>query len=644
MFGTTRKKGTAALAACALIAGGAFAGCGTNDDDGDSGGGDSGGSKSGKIALLLPESKTARYESQDRPNFEKKAKELCPDCEIIYSNADQDAAKQQQQADAALTKGAKVLVLDPVDAASAGGIVAKAKQKDVPVVSYDRLITKADVDYYISFDNEQVGKLQAETLVKKMGEDGSAKGPITMINGAPTDSNAALFKKGATGVFKAEGVKIGKSYDTPDWSPDKAQQEMEQAITGLGDDGFTAVYAANDGTAGGAIAAMKSAGIKPSERPTTGQDAELAAIQRILAGEQYMTVYKAIKPEAQKAAEIAVDLVQGKKPSGVSETVNNEQKDVPSVLLTPVAVTKDNINDTIVKDGFWKAVADLHQAVRGRLQGGWNRMTDSSTALLSLKGVTKRFGAVQALAGVDLDVHAGEVVALVGDNGAGKSTLVKTIAGIHSPDEGEFAIDGQKASIHTPQDATDLGIATVYQDLALCDNLDVVANLFLGREEMSSGVGRAAYRLNEVDMEHRSHELLENLAVTIPSVRSEVGAMSGGQRQQVAVARSLLGDPKLVMLDEPTAALGVPQTAQVLALIKRLRERGLGVIVISHNLADVFEVADRIVVLRLGRQVADYKVADVTHEQVIGAITGIGDGRRRPRHERCHRHRDRRGS
>ena len=253
-------------------------------------------------------------------------------------------------------------------------------------------------------------------------------------------------------------------------------------------------------------------------------------------------------------------------------------------------------------------------------------MTDSGTALLSLKGVTKRFGAVQALAGVDLEVRAGEVVALVGDNGAGKSTLVKTIAGIHSPDEGEFSIEGQKATINTPQDATDLGIATVYQDLALCDNLDVVANLFLGREEISSGLGRATYRLNEVDMEHRSHELLENLAVTIPSVRSEVGAMSGGQRQQVAVARSLLGDPKLVMLDEPTAALGVPQTAQVLALIKRLRERGLGVVVISHNLADVFEVADRIVVLRLGREVADYKVSEVTHEQVIGAITGIGDG------------------
>ena len=171
------------------------------------------------------------------------------------------------------------------------------------------------MDYYISFDNEQVGKLQAQTLSKKLKEDRTPKPTITMINGAPTDSNATLFKKGAKSVFAKEGVKIGKEYDTPDWSPDKAQQEMEQAITALGKNGFEGVYAANDGTAGGAIAAMKSAGIKPSERPTTGQDAELAGIQRILAGEQYMTVYKAIKPEAEKAAEIAVALVQGKEPS-----------------------------------------------------------------------------------------------------------------------------------------------------------------------------------------------------------------------------------------------------------------------------------------------------------------------------------------
>ena len=349
------RTGVVALAATALLAGGVLAGCGDDDDDG--GGGGSGGGGGGSIALLLPESKTARYESQDRPNFERKVKELCADCEILYSNADQDAAKQQQQAEAALTQGAEVMVLDPVDAASAGAIVQRAKQQQVPVVSYDRLITDADIDYYISFDNELVGKLQAETLVKKLKEEGTSNPTITMINGAPTDNNAKLFKEGAKTVFAAEGVKIGKEYDTPDWSPDKAQQEMEQAITALGDDGFDAAYAANDGTAGGAIAAMKSAGIDPATRFVTGQDAELAAIQRILAGEQFMTVYKAIIPEAEAAAEIAVALVQGKEPpaSLVKDKIDNGQEEVPSVLLTPVAVTKDEINDTIIKDGFWKA-------------------------------------------------------------------------------------------------------------------------------------------------------------------------------------------------------------------------------------------------------------------------------------------------
>ena len=332
----------------------ALAACGDDDDGGGGGGGGGGdgGGGSGSIALLLPESKTARYESQDRPNFEKKAKELCADCEILYSNADQDAAKQQQQAEAAITKGAKVLVLDPVDAASAGAIVNRAKQSQIPVISYDRLITDADIDYYISFDNEQVGKLQGESLVKKLTDDG-AKGDIIMINGAPTDNNAKLFKEGAHGVIDGSDFKVAKEYDTPDWSPDKAQQEMEQAITAVGKDGFVGVYAANDGTGGGAIAAMKAAGIDPKTRPTTGQDAELAAIQRILAGEQYMTVYKAIKAEAEAAAELAVALAKGETPSGADDTIDNGMKDVPSILLTPVAVTVDNIQDTIVKDGFW---------------------------------------------------------------------------------------------------------------------------------------------------------------------------------------------------------------------------------------------------------------------------------------------------
>jgi D-xylose transport system ATP-binding protein len=237
--------------------------------------------------------------------------------------------------------------------------------------------------------------------------------------------------------------------------------------------------------------------------------------------------------------------------------------------------------------------------------------------LLELRGITKRFGAVQALTGVDFHVDAGEVVGLVGDNGAGKSTMVKAIAGIHAPTSGELLWEGQAVRMSVPQDAVDLGIATVYQDLALCDNLDVVENLYLGREPTAGGL------LDEITMEQRSKELLAELSVTtIQSVRGEVGAMSGGQRQSVAIARSLIGEPRMVMLDEPTAALGVAQTAQVLALIKRLKERGLGVIVVSHNMADVFEVADRIYVLRLGRGEAEFDPKTSSREDVVAAITG----------------------
>ncbi len=248
----------------------------------------------------------------------------------------------------------------------------------------------------------------------------------------------------------------------------------------------------------------------------------------------------------------------------------------------------------------------------------------TGAALLELEGVSKRFGPVQALDRVDFAVHAGEVVGLVGDNGAGKSTLVKAIAGINETDTGTIRFDGKQVTIRKPQDATALGIATVYQDLALCDNLDVVANLFLGREEISPGVGEVSRQLDESRMEHETSELLGNLAVTIPSVRSEVGTLSGGQRQQVAVARSLLGEPRVVLLDEPTAALGVAQTALVLDLIRRLRDKGLGVVVISHNLVDVFEVADRIFVLRLGRAAGEFKAEQTTEEHVVSAITGVG--------------------
>jgi D-xylose transport system ATP-binding protein len=239
--------------------------------------------------------------------------------------------------------------------------------------------------------------------------------------------------------------------------------------------------------------------------------------------------------------------------------------------------------------------------------------------LLRVRGVSKHFGPVQALTDASFDVHEGEVVALVGDNGAGKSTLIKAISGVAPPDSGEFEFAGEPVTIRGPHDSAVLGIAVVYQDLALCDNLDVVENLFLGREEKRGAA------LDEIAMEKESRRLLDTLAVrTLRSVRAEVGMLSGGQRQTVAIARSMLGEPRLVILDEPTAALGVQQTEQVLNLVRRLRDGGLGVVLISHNLADVFEVADRIVVLRLGRNAGEYTASDSNRNEVVAAITGAG--------------------
>jgi D-xylose transport system ATP-binding protein len=242
----------------------------------------------------------------------------------------------------------------------------------------------------------------------------------------------------------------------------------------------------------------------------------------------------------------------------------------------------------------------------------------TDTPILELRGICKSFGAVQALYEVDFHVSSGEVMALVGDNGAGKSTLIKCIAGIYSIDSGEVLFEGQPVSIHGPKDAARLGIEVVYQDLALADNLDVVQNMFLGREELTGPLRS----LDELTMERRANDTLGSLSVTtISSVRQTVAGLSGGQRQSVAVAKAVMWNSKVVILDEPTAALGVAQTRQVLDLVKRLGEQGLAVVLISHNLHDIFEVADTITVLRLGQNVAEYKRTEVTQTQVVEAIT-----------------------
>jgi D-xylose transport system ATP-binding protein len=244
-------------------------------------------------------------------------------------------------------------------------------------------------------------------------------------------------------------------------------------------------------------------------------------------------------------------------------------------------------------------------------------LSATETPLLQLRGISKSYGSVQALTDVDFEVRSGEVMALVGDNGAGKTTLIKCIAGIHGHDSGEILFEGRPVQIHGPKDAAKLGIEVVYQDLALCDNLDVVQNMYLGREERDW-----FYRLKEPVMEHRTSETLKSLAVTtIRSIRQPVASLSGGQRQSVAVAKAVQWNSKLVILDEPTAALGVAQTEQVLALVRRLGEQGLAVVIISHNLHDIFETANRITVLRLGRDVGVFEREKTTQQEVVHAIT-----------------------
>ena len=338
-----------ATAAAILLATGALAGCANGAETAASA--PAADPSAAKIGLLLPDSVTARYDGMDRPIFEAKVKELCGGCEVLYANADSDAAKQQQQAESMITQGASVLVLDPFDSQAAGAIVAAAAAKNVPVIAYDRLINSADLAYYISFDNEKVGELQGQAFVDRLKADGVAPGDggILMVNGSATDNNALLFKAGAHKIIDASGYTVLAEYD--DWDPAKAQNWIAGQLTQYSDQ-IRGVYAANDNNGGAAIAAMKAAGISPLP-PVTGQDAELAGIQRILSGEQFMTVYKALKVEAEKAAELAVGLVNGDEPAGDTTVKLDDGSEVQSFLLDPVVVTIDNIQSTIVKDGFY---------------------------------------------------------------------------------------------------------------------------------------------------------------------------------------------------------------------------------------------------------------------------------------------------
>ncbi|MGW3210436.1 sugar ABC transporter substrate-binding protein [Streptomyces sp. NPDC001135] len=309
-----------------------------------------------KVGLLLPENKTARYEKFDKPLIEKKIKELTNNkATFQYNNAHQDANLQAQQVDTMVTNKVDVLIVDAVDAKAIQNSVQKAVDAGIKVVAYDRL-AEGPISAYTSFDNEKVGETQGQALLKALGGKATKSSKIVMVNGSVTDPNAAQFKKGAHSVLDGK-VTIAKEYDTKEWSPDNANSEMEAAISAVGKDKIAGVYSANDGMAGGIITALSAAGVKV---PVTGQDAELAGVQRIVAGTQYMSVYKPYAPEADAAATMAVYLAQGKSLDSVAKdkVSSNSQKDVPSVLVPVTALTKDNIKDTVVKDGVY-TVADI---------------------------------------------------------------------------------------------------------------------------------------------------------------------------------------------------------------------------------------------------------------------------------------------
>ncbi|WP_243761475.1 sugar ABC transporter substrate-binding protein [Streptomyces sp. YIM 98790] len=338
--------GTAAIAMAATLAA-----CGEAGDGGDGGGdGGDGGDGKGTIGILLPDDWTTRYEAFDRPVMEQTIKKLCEDCEIEYGNAAGDTSRQKQQFDAMLTQGVDVIILDPFDAGATSGWVDEAKAEGVPVVAYDRL-AEGDIDAYVSYDNYRVGQLQGQAILDSLG-DNAEGARVVMINGSPTDPNAALFKAGAHDVLDGV-VDIVYEDDIDGWDPALANQSMTAAIQSLGDDGFDAVYSANDGMAGGIVTALEGEGI--TGIPVGGQDAELAGLQRIVSGQQAFTIYKALVPEAEVTAEIAVRLLNGESIDDLApESVDSPTTEgIPSALLTPVAVTKDNIKDTIIADEFY---------------------------------------------------------------------------------------------------------------------------------------------------------------------------------------------------------------------------------------------------------------------------------------------------
>ena len=629
------------------------AACGGDDDDdeaaadttaADTSGDDTGAAAAdGSIWVLLPDSASSdRWEKDDRRFFEEAFGEAGVEFNIV--NAEGDAGTQLQQAEQAINAGAKVILLVNLSSESGATIIDAARDADVKVVDYDRLTAAGSgADVYVSFDNVKVGQTMADTVGPVIDELGKPEPQVVMMNGGPTDNNSKLFKEGynETGDFavskkvEAGDWEVVADQDVPDWDNQQALTLFEQILV-ANDNKVDAVFAANDGHRGlrDLGAPVRGRGADPGLRPGRDRERDPEHPRRHADDDRLQA-----DPGRGRGRRAGGDrapqrrLRRGHLRRRLGGALDQQRRDRPAV---PRAHADRGDEGQHRRHGDRGRVphlgGDLHRRLRAVLPRGpeLGRRTarvgapaptrprgDDRPADPHVQGRLEARSARSRRSTRSTSRCArGEVMALVGDNGAGKSTLIKCIAGIYPFDEGDVLFEDRPVTIHSPRDAAAHGIEVVYQDLALADNLDVVANMFLGRERVNGVV------LDEPGMERAARETLDGLSVTtLRSVRQAVAGLSGGQRQAVAVAKAVMWNSKVVILDEPTAALGVAQTRQVLDLVRRLADQGLAVVLISHNLHDVFEVADRITVLRLGQSVALLGRADVSQEQVVHAIT-----------------------
>ncbi len=630
----------------------------------------------GMIGVLLPDTTTStRYVQYDAPYLTQafEAAGLSSD-QFKIDNAQGSASTMQTQAEADINAGASVLLVDPLDPGSGAAIESKAEAAGVKVIDYDRLVTGGPADrYYVSFNNVEVGKLIGQGEVDCIAAWNVKDPNILIMDGDPTDNNAKLFAQGYNGVLKPyfdDGTytKVGEPPGT--WDPSTAATTFEQQYTAHPN--INAVITPNDDNANAVVSVLKKNNIQANTFPTTGPgrlapgpaehpdglpvrhglqaDLPRGAGRRraralpargghasVDAGERDDARHGDRQGHRVRLHDAALGHLrehgrhggQGRRRQGVRAVCGQRRKRLheggDKLALHVVVIGPHGTRGPI--DGLPRERGHLTDTVIAA-EGGPVDIPAGSEAepLLRLRGITKTFGPVRALFNVDLDIPGGQVTALAGDNGAGKSVLIKCIAGIHAPDAGQMWWAGEPVHVRTPRDAAALGIETVYQDLALCDNLDIVQNMFLGRERVRRST------LDEESMEQAANETLASLKVTtVRSIRQPVASLSGGQRQSVAIAKAVLWNSKLVIMDEPTAALGVTQTAMVLELVRRLADKGHAVLMVSHNMNDVFQVADRIAVLHLGQMAAVRPIAEMDRQIVVDLMTTGVSTRSAPR-------------